>query len=122
MRARYRARLPRVCSVPGYPRAAEVQDSSTGVGGTVQETYPEPERTGIRCSFSSSSGNVAEVEGSLTQMVSHQMRFEWGVELQTGMRVNVEASEEDPTARRFLLITPLHHPFAVGQVWTAKEL
>jgi hypothetical protein len=120
MRARYRARLPRTCTVPGVPRTTTIQDESSGVGGTVQESYGTPV-SGLRCSFHGMGGGPRAVEGSLTEIISHEVRFEWAAVLKAGMEIVVDAAADDGV-RRFLLVSPLSQPYPVGRRWSAKEL
>lgn len=118
LRERYASTLSRTCTVPGLPRALTTHVGD-GLGGTYDETLG-PGRTGVRCSFGSGSGNNPYVSGAVIPIGTYVMRFEYGVELQSGMIIEVDASGSEP-ACTMILDAPLDHARMLGQQWRVKE-
>lgn len=118
LRQSYAKTLTRTCTLPGIPRAVATV-MTPGLGGTTAESWG-PDITGVKCSFSVNSSNTPFVEESETLLGTYSMRFEYGVELRSGMVVKVDAKSGDP-ARTFKLIAPRDHARMVGQVWTASS-
>jgi hypothetical protein len=118
LRESYAKTLTRTCTIPGLPRTVSTV-TAPGLGGSTSQTW-EPDITGVKCSYAVASSNNPVIEEAETLLGTYTMRFEYGIELRSGMIIRVDAKGADP-ARRFKLISPRDHARMVGQVWTASS-
>lgn len=115
IRARYAARLPRTCTIPGALTVTNNGD------GTYTEA-PDGSTPEIRCSFKPASGSERIVNGAVASLSQYVMRFEFGVVLSPQMTIEVDADEDKGMpAKTFQLVAPLDGAVQIGQQWLATS-